>query len=115
MAIHHLKTWPHYFQAIKRGEKTFELRFNDRGFREGDTLMLQEWDNRRGVFTGEWLAFKAGWVLAGGNGEWHGEVLADGYCIISLAPHPAIKPGEEPARAYGALGPTLRLVEAARP
>ena len=28
---HILKTWPNYFDAVKRGEKPFEVRRDDRG------------------------------------------------------------------------------------
>lgn len=41
--IHELKTWPEFFDAIDRGEKTFEVRRDDRGFQVGDTLALQRW------------------------------------------------------------------------
>ena len=37
---HDLKTWPVYFDAVKRGEKTFEVRRDDRGFQKGDKLRL---------------------------------------------------------------------------
>lgn len=40
--IHELKTWPGFFSALKKGEKTFELRRNDRDFVKGDTLVLKE-------------------------------------------------------------------------
>lgn len=39
---HHLKTLPVYFDAVRRGDKTFEIRKNDRDFQTGDTLVLQE-------------------------------------------------------------------------
>lgn len=38
---HKLKTWPVYFDAIKRGEKNFDVRRDDRGFQKGDILILQ--------------------------------------------------------------------------
>jgi hypothetical protein len=41
--IHKLKTWPRYFDAILSGEKKFECRVDDRAFKVGDTLVLQEW------------------------------------------------------------------------
>lgn len=45
MKVHELKTWPIYFNQIKSGNKTFEVRKNDRDFMEGDRLILKEWDN----------------------------------------------------------------------
>ena len=42
---HELKLYSKYFDAILTGEKMFEIRKNDRGFRVGDTILLREWDN----------------------------------------------------------------------
>lgn len=42
--IHELKIFPDYFKAIISGEKTFEIRKNDRPFQKGDLLALNEWD-----------------------------------------------------------------------
>ncbi len=53
MTTHTLKTWPEYYDAIVRGDKTFEYRLNDRDFLVGDTLNLLRWDPQRGVYTGE--------------------------------------------------------------
>lgn len=41
---HHLKTWPAYFYAVERGDKTFEVRKNDRCFQAGDSLLLECYD-----------------------------------------------------------------------
>jgi hypothetical protein len=40
--VHELKCWPSYFDAIKSGAKSFEARFDDRGFKVGDVLRLRE-------------------------------------------------------------------------
>lgn len=42
--IHALKTLPKYFEAVCMGIKKFELRKNDRNFKVGDYLALNEWD-----------------------------------------------------------------------
>lgn len=44
-ALHHdLKTWPAYFQRVWNGEKTFEIRLDDRGYQKHDTVTLREFD-----------------------------------------------------------------------
>lgn len=43
--IHALKIQPKYFDAVRSEVKTFELRKNDRDFRVGDFLALNEWDD----------------------------------------------------------------------
>lgn len=40
MQNHILKTAAPFWDALARGDKLFEVRFNDRGFRTGDTLEL---------------------------------------------------------------------------
>ncbi len=42
--IHELKILPKYFNAVISGEKTFEIRKNDRPFHKGDLLALNEFD-----------------------------------------------------------------------
>lgn len=46
---HKLKIWPRMFEAVQRGDKTFEIRKNDRDYQTGDTLVLEEWDPAKGV------------------------------------------------------------------
>ena len=41
--IHDLKILPAYFDDVAKGRKTFELRFDDRGYFEGASLVLPEW------------------------------------------------------------------------
>ena len=44
--IHELKIYPEYFKAVISGEKTFEIRKNDRPFKIGDLLALNEYDGQ---------------------------------------------------------------------
>lgn len=41
--VHKLKTLDTYFDAVKAGTKTFEVRLNDRAFQTGDVLELIRW------------------------------------------------------------------------
>jgi hypothetical protein len=40
---HELKCLPGFFLDLESGDKTFEIRKDDRGYRAGDTLCLREW------------------------------------------------------------------------
>ena len=42
--IHYLKITQPYLGMMERGEKTFEMRKNDRNFKVGDVLLLYEFD-----------------------------------------------------------------------
>lgn len=76
---HALKTWNEYYQLIRDGKKTFELRKNDRDFKTGDTILLQNYNPDTKKYTGEEMTFDAGYIL-------HGPAfgLKKGYCIIQL-------------------------------
>ena len=66
MNVHELKCWPEPFNAAAGGRKTFEFRRNDRGFAEGDTLVLREWDpSGDGRYTGRSFRVRVGYVLRG--------------------------------------------------
>lgn len=64
-AVHELKTWPHFFDAVARGAKTFEIRENDRGFQTGDKMVLRKYDPDAGVFSGDEITTRITYVLAG--------------------------------------------------
>ena len=44
MKIHELKILPEYYDAVRLGDKRFEIRKNDRDYHTGDILRLKEWD-----------------------------------------------------------------------
>lgn len=80
--VHELKTWREYFQLIASGEKTFELRKNDRDFKAGHELILHELDKDTNLYTGRKLFRRITYVLQGDEAEKFG--LKKGYCIMSL-------------------------------
>lgn len=59
---HHLKTWPECFEAIIEGRKSFEVRINDRGFKEGDYLLLLEFTLHNQNFTGRRIKAKITYI-----------------------------------------------------
>lgn len=76
---HELKILPEFFNAVTAGIKNFELRFNDRGFEVGDTVILMEWKN--GKYTGRRYFIEISYIL---EDAWVG--LQPGFCIFSWVP-----------------------------
>ena len=78
MKIHELKILPEYFDAVRSGDKRFEIRKNDRDYHSGDILRLKEWDGQQ--YTGEELDALVRYIYYGID-EYG---LAEGYCIMSI-------------------------------
>jgi hypothetical protein len=83
VGTHVLKTWPEYYEAVARGEKTFEVRRNDRDFHVGDTLVLQEWDPETEEYSGRRLSLRVTYVLK--DDEFG--MLSPGVVVMGLARH----------------------------
>lgn len=86
MQEHKLKTLSQYWDAIERGDKTFEVRKNDRAFQTGDILVLEKFDGRRYVMDGYDFSAKpcairkrVTYLLQGGQFG-----IAPGYCVLGL-------------------------------
>lgn len=85
--VHELKTLGTVWDAVQRGEKTFEVRKNDRFFQKGDTVILRrindEYPHSYTRKDGRCLdlIFAIGWMLQGGQFG-----LEPGYCIFQLEP-----------------------------
>ena len=62
MAVIEKKVWPRYFELIKQGRKPFEIRLADFEVKEGDTLLLREWDPEKGTYTGRELRVEVTYV-----------------------------------------------------
>lgn len=63
MAIVKKKVTPKFFELIKSGKKKFELRVADFKIKEGDALVLEEWDPKKNRYTGRTIRKKAGYIL----------------------------------------------------
>lgn len=79
MRTHELKLLPPFFNAVLSGEKTFEIRFNDRDFQPGDLVYLQEFSKKDSRYTGRVLSAEVGFVYKGAE---YG--VREGYCVFSL-------------------------------
>jgi len=80
MAIHKLKTWEKYFKDVLSGLKNFELRKNDRNFKIGDELILEEYISESDFYTGRILHRRIDYILEGGNFG-----LENGFVILSIS------------------------------
>lgn len=77
LTIHELKVLPEYYRAIVNDIKTFEIRFNDRGYKVGDVLLLKEWDGE--AFTGNSIKRRIAYVLDDNSGY-----VLEGYVVMSI-------------------------------
>ena len=87
MSIIKKRTWPEYFDLILSEKKKYDMRIDDFEVKEGDTLVLEEWDPATRQYTGRKLEKEVGYV-----GKWkfgdaffpEKEVREKGIQIISL-------------------------------
>jgi hypothetical protein len=63
MTVHYLKTWPEFYEPLVADKKRCELRRNDRDYKVGDQLNLQEWDPKTGSGTGRFVIRRITHVL----------------------------------------------------
>lgn len=63
LRVHNLKTRPQYFKDIVRGVKKFEVRNNDRKFKVGDLMVLEEYDSAGIGYTGKFINTEITYVL----------------------------------------------------
>lgn len=80
-----LKSWTHFFQAIKNGQKKHDLRKMDRDFQLGQYLTLLEYDNISGEYTGQSLVVRITYITSKDVPcAFSSAVLDEGYAILSL-------------------------------
>lgn len=76
---HNLKILPEYFKAVKSGRKSFEVRENDRDFKKGDFLILNEVTPLSGIPTGRNIKVKVVYILEGGKFG-----IEEGYVVLAI-------------------------------
>lgn len=86
MTEHTVKSWTAFFQAIKSGDKTHDMRdMVDRDYRVGDILILNEYDPFKGEYTGDTCRVKITYITSADTPcAFSSAALAKGYCILSL-------------------------------
>lgn len=62
--IHNLKTWREYFEQVDNRVKTFEIRKNDRDYKVGDILILEEYDPVEEIYTGRTASVIVSYTLS---------------------------------------------------
>lgn len=62
LKVHNLKIKPEYFNDVISGRKTFEVRYNDRNFKVGDIIVLEEFDSKG--YTGKYINSEITYVLS---------------------------------------------------
>ncbi len=89
MTEHTLKTHGTVWEAIKSGQKRFEVRRNDRFFQQGDVVVLRKMGESGRYYERDYssddkfatfdLRFKIGWMLHGGQFG-----IEPGYVVFQL-------------------------------
>jgi len=83
--VHHLKSWPQYFRPIKEAQRTHELRRNDRDFKVGDLIVLEEFDPAAKQYTGERCEVEITSMTSTNQPcAMSSEALDPAFCILSI-------------------------------
>ncbi len=87
-AVHELKCWPRFFEAITNGQKRHDLRrAHDRDFRVGDQLRLREFDPGSHSYTGREQIVEVTYITSAEQPCALSEgALNPDFCILSIAP-----------------------------
>lgn len=88
--IHDLKTWPEPFEAVWSGVKTYEIRKDDRDYKVGDTLQLNEWDPSDGTYSGRSVTALVTYLTRGAWG------IPDGIVVMGILAPPHCRRIAEP-------------------
>jgi hypothetical protein len=84
MALHELKVWPQYYEALADGSKAFELRKDDRGFAIGDELILREYSPGSDEYTGRAMSKVVSYMVRGDDPMGYAFGLRTGFVVLGL-------------------------------
>ena len=76
--VHAVKVKPEYFMVYASGQKLFEVRKNDRPYKVGDFLALNEYNGKE--YTGRCAMGAITYILE------ETEYCAEGYVVLGLKP-----------------------------
>jgi hypothetical protein len=80
-----LKSWCSFFQAIKAGQKTHDLRKKDRYYYIGQMIKLCEYDQTIGEYTGNSVLVKVTFITDNDTPcAYSSAVLNKDYAILSI-------------------------------
>lgn len=74
--LHHIKILSEHFYPVQEGLKKAEVRYNDRGFKVGDYLLLREYSTESG-YSGRVITKRIGHIACL-------DAMADGYVLLSF-------------------------------
>lgn len=83
---HLVKSWSMFFTDILTGERTSDIRLNDRKYAVGDIMVLQEFDPVKFVYTGRQQAVRITYLQQNKSNPCaiSREALAEGYAVLSI-------------------------------
>lgn len=85
-ATHELKLANQYWHAIESGQKTAEVRFNDRDFQKGDTIHFVAQEELIEGSCPKMIVSPFDWAFEITHVLHAPEYLQEGYCVLSIKP-----------------------------
>lgn len=87
MDCHKVKSWKYLFEAAILGIKTHDIRnLGERDYKVGDILVLQEYNQATGSYTGRECSFRITYITSRSTPcALSGAALGRDFCILSIS------------------------------
>ena len=79
--VHALKCEERFYDMTIKNEKNYEIRFNDRNFAVGDTIVLSEWNSEKKEYTGRSRICRIKSIVSADDFP---QGLKEGYVILGI-------------------------------